>query len=120
VIREYGRRALRADANDLQDIEAFPVKSAQKPPRIIQIFFSYAQADEKLRDKLEEQLIILKHQGLKIGWYDSEITAGKDCSGACVGHRMLCEYLWRHDTRRRLHSTRNSPTCENKHFEAVS
>lgn len=72
------RRALNADTDDLQVVETYPVNIPPKPPRIIQIFFSYAHEDENLRDKLEQQLIILKHQGLKIGWYDSEITAGKE------------------------------------------
>ncbi|MFC0387646.1 toll/interleukin-1 receptor domain-containing protein [Muricoccus vinaceus] len=40
------------------------------------VFFSYAHADEALRDKLEVQLSGLKRQGIIETWHDRRIEAG--------------------------------------------
>lgn len=40
------------------------------------VFFSYSHVDEGLRDKLEEHLSLLKHQGLIESWHDRRILAG--------------------------------------------
>jgi hypothetical protein len=42
------------------------------------IFFSYSHIDENLRDKLEEHLSLLKHQGLIESWHDRRIIAGSN------------------------------------------
>jgi hypothetical protein len=42
------------------------------------IFFSYSHIDENLRDKLEEHLSLLKHQGLIESWHDRRIVAGSN------------------------------------------
>ncbi|MEC4722250.1 toll/interleukin-1 receptor domain-containing protein [Noviherbaspirillum sp. CPCC 100848] len=42
------------------------------------VFFSYSHVDEALRDKLEEHLSMLKHQGLIESWHDRRILAGSN------------------------------------------
>lgn len=42
------------------------------------VFFSYSHADEALRDRLEEQLAILKRQQIISTWYDRRILAGSE------------------------------------------
>jgi len=42
------------------------------------VFFSYSHVDEALRDKLEEHLALLKHQGLIESWHDRRIVAGSN------------------------------------------
>src|SRR5947209_2331350 len=44
----------------------------------IAIFYSYALEDERLKDRLEKHLAILKHQRLIITWHHREIRAGCD------------------------------------------
>src|SRR5262245_23163172 len=50
-------------------------------PRAVEVFFSYAHEDEDLRDKLEEHLSILKHQGKISTWHDRKIGAGREGAG---------------------------------------
>ena len=52
----------------------------------IEIFFSYAHKDEKLREDLEKQLSLLKWQGLITGWHDRRIGAGREWSGEIDAH----------------------------------
>lgn len=42
------------------------------------VFFSYAHADEILRDQLEKQLALLKRQGVIETWHDRRIGAGAE------------------------------------------
>ncbi|MGB3760859.1 MAG: TIR domain-containing protein [Rivularia sp. (in: cyanobacteria)] len=44
----------------------------------VEIFYSYASEDEKLRDKLEKHLSILKRQGVITNWHHRKIAAGKE------------------------------------------
>ncbi|MEQ9670796.1 toll/interleukin-1 receptor domain-containing protein [Coleofasciculus sp. G2-EDA-02] len=44
----------------------------------IEVFFSFASQDEKLRDELEKHLIILKRQGVITTWHNRKIGAGKE------------------------------------------
>ena len=44
----------------------------------INVFFSYAHQDEKLRDQLETHLSLLKRQGVITGWHDRKIGAGQE------------------------------------------
>ena len=41
------------------------------------LFFSYSHSDEALRDQLETQLAMLKHQGIIEAWHDRCIGAGQ-------------------------------------------
>lgn len=44
----------------------------------IELFYSYAHEDEKLRNELEKHLTLLKRQGVITGWHDRKIVAGKE------------------------------------------
>ncbi|BAZ67491.1 hypothetical protein NIES4106_22460 [Fischerella sp. NIES-4106] len=44
----------------------------------IEVFFSYAQEDEKAREQLEKHLSLLKRQGIIRGWHNHKIEAGKE------------------------------------------
>ncbi|WP_179137297.1 toll/interleukin-1 receptor domain-containing protein, partial [Candidatus Entotheonella palauensis] len=46
------------------------------PP--VRVFYSYAHADEALRDELEQHLSLLMRQGLIEPWYDRNIRAGSE------------------------------------------
>lgn len=46
----------------------------------IEVFFSYARQDERLRDDLEKHLSLLKRQGVVTGWHDRKISPGKEWS----------------------------------------
>lgn len=52
----------------------------------IEIFFSYARADEKLRHELEKHLSILKRDGLIRFWTDRQINAGEEWAQAIDRH----------------------------------
>ena len=43
-----------------------------------QIFYSYAHADEALRNELEKHLSLLQRQGLIVPWHDRDIQAGSE------------------------------------------
>ncbi|WP_375468703.1 toll/interleukin-1 receptor domain-containing protein [uncultured Nostoc sp.] len=49
-----------------------------QPNQAIELFYSYAHEDEKLRDKLEKHLALLRRQGVITGWHDRKIGAGKE------------------------------------------
>ena len=44
----------------------------------IEVFYSYAHEDERLRKKLEQHLASLQQQQLIAGWHDRLIRAGTD------------------------------------------
>jgi formylglycine-generating enzyme required for sulfatase activity len=50
-------------------------------PEPVKVFFSYAHEDRDLRDKLEEHLSVLKHEGLIVTWHDRDIGAGREWAG---------------------------------------
>lgn len=47
-------------------------------PTPIQLFYSYSHKDEKLRDKLETHLALLKRQSVIASWHDRKIGAGQE------------------------------------------
>ncbi|MDX6500614.1 MAG: hypothetical protein QOG23_3874 [Blastocatellia bacterium] len=49
-----------------------------EPPNSVEVFYSYAHEDEKLRDELKKHLSNLKRQGVITDWYDRDISAGKE------------------------------------------
>src|SRR5437660_9443715 len=49
-----------------------------EPEKPLNVFYSYAHKDEKLRDELGKHLYPLKRQGLIVDWYDRDISAGKE------------------------------------------
>ncbi|MBP5976468.1 TIR domain-containing protein [Brasilonema sp. CT11] len=55
------------------------VKNKPMPAsQAIEVFFSYAREDEKLREQLEKHLSLLQRQGVITGWHDRKIGAGKE------------------------------------------
>lgn len=60
--------------------QAEPVK---KP---IEILFSYAREDEKLRDELEKGLSVLKRQNRLVCWHDRQISGGNPWEQAISSH----------------------------------
>lgn len=50
------------------------------------VFFSYSHHDEGLRDQLETQLAMLKHQGIIETWHDRRIGAGREIDAAIDKH----------------------------------
>lgn len=49
-----------------------------QPAKVIEVFISYAQEDERLMRKLEKHLTTLKHQGYITFWNNLRINAGKE------------------------------------------
>jgi len=49
-----------------------------QPTNPVEVFYSYAHEDEKLRDELTKHLANLKRQGIITQWYDRDISAGKE------------------------------------------
>ncbi len=47
-------------------------------PKPIEVFFSYAHEDEKLRDELAKHLKLLQRQGVIKAWHDRKISAGTE------------------------------------------
>jgi len=54
----------------------FPKQGIKKGP--IEIFTAYSHKDERLRNKLESHLSLLKQQGVITAWHDRKIVPGKD------------------------------------------
>jgi hypothetical protein len=52
----------------------------------VEIFISYAQADEKLRRQLDNHLVGLRRRGLVSTWYDHLILPGSIWSGEIATH----------------------------------
>jgi len=54
----------------------------ERPKAPISLFYSYSQKDEKLRDKLETHLGLLKAEGVIRDWHDRRIDTGTEWDGA--------------------------------------
>jgi TIR domain len=52
----------------------------------IEVFFSYARADEKLRRTLETHLSLMQRQGLIGGWSNRQVVAGADSGAEIDAH----------------------------------
>ena len=52
----------------------------------IELFYSYSHKDEKLREKLETHLALLKRQGVIAGWHDRKIGAGQEWANQVDKH----------------------------------
>jgi len=50
-------------------------------PEPVDVFFSYAHADEELRNKLARHLSLLMRRGVIRGWDDRKIEAGAEWAG---------------------------------------
>src|SRR5438105_12669351 len=54
------------------------MSSTQEPKKAYNLFYSYADEDKALLDKLEKHLGTLKRQGEIIGWHKRNISAGQE------------------------------------------
>lgn len=52
----------------------------------IELFYSYSNKDERLREKLENHLGVLEKVGVITNWHFRKITAGKDWEGEIDSH----------------------------------
>ncbi len=52
----------------------------------VEVFFSYSEQDEQLRDELETHLSILKRQGAIATWHRRQISAGTEWQGEIDAH----------------------------------
>lgn len=88
ALRELSRQVLALAASPGQAPAASPApeganaseRAAKGPPVLapVKIFYSYARADEKLREALETHLALLKRQRLIEAWKDRQIEAGQE------------------------------------------
>jgi hypothetical protein len=67
-----------------------PPAPAKKP---IEILFSYAREDERLRDELEKGLSVLKRQGRIVCWYDRQISGGNPWEQAISTHLATADII---------------------------
>ncbi|MFL5628042.1 MAG: toll/interleukin-1 receptor domain-containing protein [Ktedonobacteraceae bacterium] len=59
----------------------------------IEVFYSYAHKDEKLRNKLETQLSLLKQQGHITNWHDRKIDAGQEWANEINEHLNAADII---------------------------
>lgn len=79
-IRETERKSLELSAQRFP--KNFPAAGnaliSVPPTKAIEVFFSYAQEDEKQLIQLEKQLRLLERQGVIQTWHNRKISAGKE------------------------------------------
>jgi len=68
-------------------------KSKPSPKRTIEVLYSYSHKDEKLRNKLETQLSLLKQQGHVTNWHDRKIGAGKEWENEIDEHLNTADII---------------------------
>ena len=56
------------------------------PIRPVELFYSYAHKDEKLREELDAHLSVLKRENVITSWHDRMIDSGSDWSGQIDEH----------------------------------
>ena len=69
------------------------MSDAQSSKRPLQVFFSYAHADEKLRDELAKQLDILERQGNIATWHDRRIKPGEKWAGKIAENLKIADLI---------------------------
>jgi len=67
--------------------------SEQQPPQPIELFYSYAHSDERLRKRLETHLSALRQQGVITEWHDRKIIAGTDWKQRIDTHLMNAKII---------------------------
>ncbi len=67
--------------------------STPEPSKALEIFYSYAHEDERLRKALDKQLNLLKRDGLVTDWNDHKITAGKEWESEILTHLDSAEVI---------------------------
>jgi hypothetical protein len=69
------------------------MSSTAEPTKAIELFYSYAHKDEKLRNELEKHLSLLKRQGLISEWYDRDVNAGQEWSKEIDKHLNTAQMI---------------------------
>jgi len=59
---------------------------------LVQIFFSYSHKDEKLMNKVRQQLIPLEREGIIVKWHDREIRAGQEWN-PIIKKRLMASHI---------------------------
>ena len=67
--------------------------TAPKRKKTIEIFYSYAHEDEKMRQQLEKHLSLLKNQHFISGWKDRDIKAGEEWKGKISDHLLAANII---------------------------
>jgi WD40 repeat protein len=62
-------------------------------PKQIEIFYSYARADEALRHQLDIHLAALRQQGLIVGWHDHQIRPGTEWATEIDAHLRMAQII---------------------------
>ena len=70
-------------ASDLHQMLTARLTKAKRRPRTptgqaLKVFFCYSHRDQKMRDRLDAHLSLLKHMGIIHSWHDRRISAGSD------------------------------------------
>lgn len=67
--------------------------SGQEVSQPIELFYSYAHRDERLRKRLETHLSALRQQGVITEWHDRKIVAGTDWKQSIDAHLMTAAVI---------------------------
>jgi hypothetical protein len=67
--------------------------SEQQASQPIELFYSYAHSDERLRKRLETHLSALRRQGVITEWHDRKIVAGTDWKQSIDAHLMTAKII---------------------------
>src|ERR1700726_1357463 len=67
--------------------------SEQEELQPIELFYSYAHRDERLRKRLETHLSVLRQQGVITEWHDRKIVAGTDWKQSIDAHLMTATVI---------------------------
>jgi tetratricopeptide (TPR) repeat protein len=57
-----------------------------QPTGAVEVFYSYAHEDEKLKEELLKHLANIERQGIIVSWHDRKITAGREWAGEINEH----------------------------------
>jgi hypothetical protein len=77
--KKLNHGSIALNITSLKEFNLVDNKLTDMPPRTtLEVFFSYAHKDEKMRDELEKHLSLLKREGIITGWHDRKIVAGQE------------------------------------------
>src|SRR5260370_9880034 len=87
-------KVLLLEQEQMQVAELVIPKS--NPKRAIEVFYSYAHNNEKLRNNLKTQLSLLKQQDHITNYHDRNITAGKEWANKVHEHLNAADIILLH------------------------
>ena len=76
-----------------EPLQSLPSSTPAASDSPLDIFYSYSHKDEKLRQKLETQLAVLRRRGLIIEWHDRKIAASDEWSEEINSHLMKARII---------------------------